>query len=190
MENTNRIYRSRTDKMIGGVASGLAKYFNIDVILMRLLFVIIFFAGGGGILIYVILWIIIPLEPFSNQTFKQNTQPPPSTENAGNSKPTNNKTFVAGIILILIGFIFLLNSIFPQFHFRELWPVILIIIGIMIMVNEISPNKGKASNNTESNNFNYTDDNPSTPAGESNNSNTEKKDSDFNKLNKTDNYEI
>ena len=63
MSNSTRLYRSRKYRVLGGVAGGLADYFNIDVILARLLFVVIFFAGGGGVIIYVVLWIITPEEP-------------------------------------------------------------------------------------------------------------------------------
>ena len=62
MKNVNRIHRSENDKMIAGVAAGLAEYFNIDPVFMRLIFVIVFLAGGSGILIYIVLWIIMPKE--------------------------------------------------------------------------------------------------------------------------------
>ena len=45
-----KLYRSSTDKMIGGVAGGLAEYFDIDSTLIRVLFIVIVFLGGGGII--------------------------------------------------------------------------------------------------------------------------------------------
>jgi phage shock protein C len=53
------------DRMIAGVAGGLANYFDIDPTLVRILFVLLTLLGGGGlgILIYIVLWIIMP-EPF------------------------------------------------------------------------------------------------------------------------------
>lgn len=62
MEPTKRLYRSRTDKKIAGVCGGLANYFNVDPIIFRLALAL-FCLGGAGILMYVIAWIIIPLEP-------------------------------------------------------------------------------------------------------------------------------
>lgn len=59
----NRLYRSRFDKVIAGVAGGLAKHFNMDPTLVRVLFVVLAFAGAGGILIYIILWIAVPEDP-------------------------------------------------------------------------------------------------------------------------------
>lgn len=54
-----RLYRAENDKIIGGVASGLASYFGIDPAIMRLLFVLFLFMGFG-ILLYIILWIVVP----------------------------------------------------------------------------------------------------------------------------------
>jgi phage shock protein C len=60
---TKRLYRSRTDQMVGGVCAGLAKFFGLDPTVMRLIFLFLFFLGGNGLLIYLILWVVIPLEP-------------------------------------------------------------------------------------------------------------------------------
>ncbi|MEJ7736289.1 MAG: PspC domain-containing protein [Chitinophagaceae bacterium] len=56
---SRRLYRSENDKIIGGVASGLANYFGIDPAIMRLLFVLFLFMGFG-VLLYIILWIVVP----------------------------------------------------------------------------------------------------------------------------------
>ncbi|HNW76651.1 MAG TPA: PspC domain-containing protein [Bacteroidales bacterium] len=58
-----RLYRLRTDRVIGGVCSGIGKYFTLDPVLIRVLWVIAFFFGGAGLLAYIIAWIIIPEEP-------------------------------------------------------------------------------------------------------------------------------
>ncbi len=60
-----RLYRSRTDAMIGGVCGGIARYGNVDPTIVRLIFVLLALLGGHGILIYLILWLVIPLEPVS-----------------------------------------------------------------------------------------------------------------------------
>ena len=58
-----RIYRSRKDKMIAGVCGGLAKYFGIDSTWMRLIFILFLIMGGSALLVYLIMWLIVPLEP-------------------------------------------------------------------------------------------------------------------------------
>jgi phage shock protein C len=58
-----RLYRSRNDRMIWGVCGGLAKYFNIDPTIVRVLAVISIFITAVSILAYIIMAIIVPLEP-------------------------------------------------------------------------------------------------------------------------------
>ncbi len=55
-----RFYRDTDHKVIGGVCSGLAAYFRIDPVVMRILFVVTACFWGGGILIYLILWFATP----------------------------------------------------------------------------------------------------------------------------------
>ncbi len=58
--NEKRLMRSTTDKMLAGVAGGLAEYLGVDATLVRLAFVILALAGGPGLLIYLILWFVMP----------------------------------------------------------------------------------------------------------------------------------
>jgi len=58
-ESRKRLYRDVSDRMIGGVCSGLGAYFNIDTVWIRLLFVIVIISGLSS-LAYLILWVIIP----------------------------------------------------------------------------------------------------------------------------------
>ncbi|MGV3586468.1 MAG: PspC domain-containing protein [Adhaeribacter sp.] len=57
---TKKLFRNPDDKKLGGVASGMASYFGLDVAVIRLLFLISFFMGGFGLVAYIILWIILP----------------------------------------------------------------------------------------------------------------------------------
>jgi phage shock protein C len=63
MGQTRKLYRSRTNRVLGGVCGGLAQHFNIDVTLIRVLFVVFTLLGGAGPLIYLVMWIIVPKEP-------------------------------------------------------------------------------------------------------------------------------
>lgn len=55
-----RMYRNPDQRIIGGVCSGLAAYFALDPVIMRIIFIILAFFGGLGVLIYVILYIVLP----------------------------------------------------------------------------------------------------------------------------------
>lgn len=56
-----KLYRSSEGKILGGVCSGLGDYFQVDPILLRLLFIFLIIGCGWGILLYILLWIILPL---------------------------------------------------------------------------------------------------------------------------------
>ncbi len=56
-----RLYRNPNDKMLGGVCGGIANYFDIDPVIVRLIMVVLFLGAGIGLLAYIIAWIVIPL---------------------------------------------------------------------------------------------------------------------------------
>ncbi|MDP8221204.1 MAG: PspC domain-containing protein [Candidatus Stygibacter frigidus] len=58
----SNLRRSKSEKMLAGVCGGIAKYLDWDVSIIRLLLIVIVLAGGVGIPVYIILWILIPLE--------------------------------------------------------------------------------------------------------------------------------
>ena len=62
-EEVHRLYRSKTNRMIGGVCGGLGEFFGIDPTLIRVLFTMLAILGGQGILLYLILVIVIPDQP-------------------------------------------------------------------------------------------------------------------------------
>lgn len=140
-----KLYRSRKDKMIGGVAGGLGDYFEVDPTLIRILFVVATVLGGSGVLAYIILWIVIP-EELINPNPSMNTE---STEqNPGENQNTNQqpryqnehpRRNLGGIILIAVGILFLGHNFIPSIHFEDFWPFILIIIGVSLLL--------KSSNN-------------------------------------------
>jgi phage shock protein PspC (stress-responsive transcriptional regulator) len=58
-----RLYRSRTERMIGGVCGGLAQFFTIDVTIIRLIFVFTALFWGTSLLIYLVMLLVVPEEP-------------------------------------------------------------------------------------------------------------------------------
>ena len=59
---SKKLVRNQSDRMVAGVASGIADYLNIDPVIVRLLFVLMALTGGHGILVYFVLLIIMPEE--------------------------------------------------------------------------------------------------------------------------------
>lgn len=60
VERSQKLYRNADDMVLGGVASGLAAYFSIDPVIIRLLFFISLLSGGIGLIIYGLLWLSLP----------------------------------------------------------------------------------------------------------------------------------
>ena len=58
-----RLYRNKKEYKIAGVCSGIGDYFEIDPIIVRLIFLLTFFLGAGPI-VYIIGWIIIPVKDY------------------------------------------------------------------------------------------------------------------------------
>lgn len=71
---TQRLARSSTDKVLAGVCGGLAQYFGIDVVFVRLIMVGLVLAGGLGILLYPLLWLIMPVEGATPQSLRVGLQ--------------------------------------------------------------------------------------------------------------------
>ena len=63
MEN-KRFYLSSTDKKIAGVCGGLAEYFEVDPLLIRVLFLVAILEIGMGLVAYLVLWLLAPRSPY------------------------------------------------------------------------------------------------------------------------------
>ena len=125
-----RLYRDASDKILGGVCSGLANYMNVDPAIVRLLFAIITFGGFGfGVFLYILLWIILPARPLEGYVGKRLFRNPEDRIFGGvagglaayfGKEPWIFRlVFAAPLALnILFG---ILNGIFFAFH-RDIFP--------------------------------------------------------------------
>ena len=139
--NNKKLYRSRKDKMLGGVAGGLAEYFDIDPTIVRIIFVVTLFIGGGGFLAYIIMWIVVPEEPFVIVTPDASAGQTATGEAAGpdpqivyQNQHRQKRGNMFGFILIIIGGLFLLDNFFPRFDICDFWPLIIIAIGAGLLL--------------------------------------------------------
>lgn len=140
------LYRSETNKVIAGVAGGLGEYFNIDPTIIRILFVLMTVFGGSGLIIYLVLWLIMPsqssLPKDSQQAIKDNledmkaqTQSFAHKISRPGSMSGDNSRFWWALLIIVLGFFFLLNNYdLLDIDFEKLWPVALIIFGLAILL--------------------------------------------------------
>lgn len=65
-----RLYRDPDNRILGGVCTGLGSYFNIDPVILRVLFVIFAFFAMGGAIVYIILWAVLPPANSVNEKFE------------------------------------------------------------------------------------------------------------------------
>lgn len=64
-DQIKRLYRSENDRVIAGICGGLGNYFKTDPIWMRIIFIVFLFGGGFSLLLYLLMWLIVPLQPKS-----------------------------------------------------------------------------------------------------------------------------
>jgi phage shock protein C len=131
-----RLYRSRKNKIIAGVAGGLAEYFEIDPVIVRAVFIVTMLGWGVSLLAYIILWIIVPQEDFFAAKPAENAEPviKNSTFIEELEEKKSHRRAVAGIIFIVIGILWFFNNIVPEFHLHNFWPLVLIAFGVLIIL--------------------------------------------------------
>ena len=146
MENNNkRLERSRKNRVIAGVCAGLADYFNFDIALMRVLFVVAMFCGGFGFWMYIIFWIVVP-EEYTLGPGNQNVNDPfdiTPNETKKEEKRPGNGPLIAGLVLVFIGVMALINNFTPIVWIWKLWPIALIMIGVVILINSQKNNNNE-----------------------------------------------
>lgn len=142
--NTRRLYRSRTDSILGGVAGGVADYLDADPAIVRIIWAILAIVTGGIFLVlYIVMWIVVPETPAST------TAPPTAAARAGAAPgatvvhaPANGARprwksgsggVVIGLILIGLGAYFLIDRYLPQVDMNRLWPIGLVLLGILLL---------------------------------------------------------
>jgi phage shock protein PspC (stress-responsive transcriptional regulator) len=172
-----KLYRKENDKMIGGVASGLADYLNLDVTIVRIIFILLAIFGFSGVLIYIILWIVLPSKISPNpltdyRVYEENVPTGTTSYTEAKTKKSGNGRKVAGLILIGLGLYFLFyefNFIPYWFNLEKLWPLVLIIPGVMILSNYRKKETFEKTESTETDTKSTT----STTTTESPNTNTD-----------------
>ena len=146
-----RLYRSRDDRMLFGVAGGMARYFNVDPAIVRLVWVLLFLAAGAGILLYIVAGIVIPEEPAgyaagATAAGAAGAGQPPADRPPGQAQVTGRDNgggaILLGVVLVLVGGWFLLQRFLPQVDPALVWPGILIVVGLVLVVGALRRSGG------------------------------------------------
>ena len=141
MDTNSRLYRSTTDKVLGGVCGGLGNYLKLDPVIVRILFVLLAVFGGSGVLVYIILWIVIPEQKyfFGNDLGRD---PKVDVEVEVEIDPLEknkrrNSSLIAGVILIAFGLLILMDRLIPMYNLWDFWPLLLIAAGVVLIKSEL-----------------------------------------------------
>jgi signal transduction histidine kinase len=121
-----RLERSRSDRMIGGVAGGIGHHLGIDPVLVRLAFVGLTFAAGFGLVVYLLTWLLAPLEPESGESSESAASEPRRIR-----RPSRNQAI--GIGLVAVGLIALVAITGLWFGGEHGWPIVIAAIGFAIL---------------------------------------------------------
>ena len=143
MNQSKRLYRSTTQKMIAGVCGGIAEYFDVDPTLIRAAFVVMAFGGGFGFFAYLVLWVIIPEAATADQPIevraetagKQIEQAAQGFASKVQGSGEKTGRVLLGVGLVIIGFLALAKIFFPWkiFEWDHFWPLLLVAIGVVII---------------------------------------------------------
>jgi len=187
MRMNGRLYRSRRDRVIAGVAGGLAEYLDLDPTIVRVLWAVLTLVSGGVlIVVYILMAIIVPEEPrfgersygmagsssapgspapgassasdesaaeASTGTVDESGRPTSASESGwarpassawGDDRPGEGRRerrgssgLVIGLILIVLGAVFLLREYVPALDWDRLWPVALIAVGVVLLAASV-----------------------------------------------------
>ena len=150
MAHARRLHKTSDDRLIFGVGGGLAKYFDLDPVLVRFGLVILAFATGGVVaILYVVLALVMPeghQMPQSSAARTEFSSDEAAPESSGNEPPServrsarNRTGLVVAGSLISFGLVLLLNTVgvLGDVRWDIVLPVLIIVLGFAILVPSI-----------------------------------------------------
>lgn len=149
-----RLYRSRREEMIGGVAGGVAEYLDLDPSIVRVVWAVLaLITGGVFFIVYVVMWIVVPQAPEmpegtpgaptgGERAVGTSAESPGWVPPSGWVAPAAHRghrrsgggSWIFGVILIGLGTYFLAREYFPEIDVDRLWPLGLVFLGLLLMV--------------------------------------------------------
>jgi phage shock protein C len=136
-----KLYRSLSDRMIGGVCGGLGTFLNIDPVFIRLLFVLLLFGSDFGFLLYLVLWIVIPEEGkaygFKEESLGDKVKSMGTDIQQAVTQPHPQAGLIMGVGLVIIGGLLFIERLdltwLKWLDFDIIWPILLIVGGFVLL---------------------------------------------------------
>ncbi len=146
---SNRLYRSESNRVLGGVCAGLGGYLGVDPLLIRIFFVLWTILGELSILVYFILWLVIPRENTADTFHAEDMRARFSQLGREISQiahePSSQLITYTGVGLIGWGVYYLLQRFgFPWISWdytSYLWPALLILAGGFVLLRTLTKRK-------------------------------------------------
>ncbi|MBI3749052.1 MAG: PspC domain-containing protein [Chloroflexi bacterium] len=151
------LHRSRDDRMLAGVAAGVAETLDADPSLVRIVWALLaILSGGVAVLVYIVMAIVVPETPI--EPWRPNVPAPglPSTRTRSEWRAASRAArrarrqqgpgsgeagLVFGVVLILVGALFLVREAIPWFDFHLWWPIGIIGLGVLLLVAAMRPRR-------------------------------------------------
>lgn len=145
--SNQRLFRSQTNKVFAGVCGGLAEYFDVDPVVIRILFVLMVLFGGTGIVLYIAAIIIVPKKPFIFSDQVQSSEGKPMYQQSANVRNWFGIALVAAGVMLLLANL----DVFHIFNFIEgvveyILPVMLIIAGMAVIYYRQTQTENNSNN--------------------------------------------
>jgi phage shock protein PspC (stress-responsive transcriptional regulator) len=157
-----RLYRSRSEHMIGGVAGGVSEYLDIDPSIVRVVWALLaLITGGVFFVLYIVMWIVVPETPEGAAFMPAGGEGSAGAEGAEGapastaegaapgwvppagwvaprhrdraSRRSGEGGWIFGLILIGVGAYFLAREYIPAVDFDRLWPLGLVLLGLLFV---------------------------------------------------------
>jgi len=142
MSMQKKLYRNEEDRMLGGVCSGLAQYFSIDPLLVRVIFVLLAL-NGFGVILYLALWAVIPTERISAEFGTEDVVRHNLNDMAAQIREFGQRMgtstqgpVIVGLVLVVLGVVFLLHQFVPWISMGLIWPIMLIVVGAYMLFRQ------------------------------------------------------
>ena len=147
-----RLYRSRTDRVIGGVAGGVAEYLDADPAIVRVIWALLALVTGGVFLVlYIVMWIVVPEGPEAptgagrwrtagdrpgHRPAGRRRRPEPGrrSRRIGTGGLRRRGRIVVGADPDRARRLFLVRDYFPQINVDRLWPLGLVALGVLLLL--------------------------------------------------------
>jgi phage shock protein C len=150
----NRLYRSRHDRMLAGVAGGLAEMWGADPSLVRVIWaLLVVFTGGIALLVYIVMALVVPDEPldFDRDAAAGEAATPEARAAAfaahearvaarrasGGERGAFPASVILGGFLIILGGFFLAREFLPSIDFDWFWPLVLVGLGVLLVATSM-----------------------------------------------------